>query len=1190
MTLNANQESNILNDSKVLDELEKIHRDLINKSGLIKPNSDSNTNKLTHSVIHGSDNLEMLKLFNNGLTRISNNQPTKDDSELLINMNENLLKQLKSLKNDNDKINKLNESLAKQVEELQMKFDSVNNSDIENETDLQEKYKILNAKYNDPKKLIEKLSNIEDDRLVSLGQKLIATDDFKNLNEQIDNPSLLYLIQKAKKQGHTMVSDRDYNKMYSMTENPPLEFLIEKAKALDQIVVPLAQCESLEQKIENPSLLYLIQKAKLQGYTVISDNDYTNLQTLNETAPIERLKEQASSQLHHLIPSDEYNEMKKNLESPSLLYLVQKAKLQGQTIISDNDYYMMYDTMEKPSLDFLSEKASKLGQKIVSEDVYNTLGGDIENPSLLYLVQKSKLQGQTVISDKDYNMLYSTFKHPSLKFLTEKSRKFGNTVVQTEKYKEIVNNLESPSLLYLVQKSKLQGYTVISDKDYEEMESTTRTPTLEFLKTKAEAIGQIILPTAAYDSLGGSIDSPSLLYLVQKAKLQGQTVISDNDYDSLMQTCHDPSLLHLIEKAKQQGYVVISEKDYSTMLQSSKSPSVEYLDDKSKDSSNTLVSVEDYEQLKSEIELPSLLYLIQKAKEQHYTVISDEDYENMWSTTSDPSLTFLKEKASSLNQTMVASDEYKTMQDVVSHPSLTFLSSMALLKGYQVIEDKTYEQLVKDSSARDEVINLQKENNEIQEKLDNPSIETLKEMANKMNYDILSKSSQADVTRVANDESGVVSESKLKEDAQKLNLKVLSEDEYNELSKKQEPEPMTKDQIIEQIKLNNFDSHNLVGKPKQPEYVGYDDDYDITREDIGDDVVNLRNSAKNFGMLCVPEASFVPTSGESTPDEDNIVVLPKLYYKNLLNNNNVNLSRVNDEDIIQEVKKRGLQTNTSENFTVFSSPNGSQTDEENTRNSTSSSALSKNYTTHVSTKVNVDTTERNSIGAIRTNTSSRSMSMTNMNLTTPRSVKGVPNSVSVNGAVSLAAMVSVTDNGIIPAISQTVIGEFVYKYFNRLGSFGGGETRHRRYMWIHPYTLTLYWSESNPITEDPWNRKTKGVSILNVESVDDNTVGPVKLYNKSIVVTTKEKRIKFTCVDKHRHDVWYNTIKYLIQRNMEGINLKDVFDNPHDELYSGNILSLPENRPRKNSRIVMHSSITPSRRSSRRSSLSRFLK
>ena len=1117
MTLNTNQESNILNDSKVLNELEKIHQDLINKSGLIKSTGNPNSNNLNHNTINGNDNLEMLKLFNNGLMKINNKQSTKDDSELLIDMNENLLKQLKSLKNDNDKINKLNESLTKQNEELQMKFDSVNNSDTDIEVELKEKYKILKAKYNDPKQLIKKLSNIEDDKLISLGQKLITTKDLENLNNQINDPSLLYLIQKA----------------------------------------------------------------KLQGYTVISDKDYTELQTLNETAPIEILKEQANNQSHHLIAIDKYETMKENLESPSLLYLIQKAKLQGQTLISDKDYNIMYNIMETPSLDFLTKKASRLGQKVIPEDIYNSLGGSIENPSLLYLVEKSKSQGYTVISDKDYNEMESATMNPTLEFLETKAAELEQTVIPTATYNKLGGSIESPSLLYIIQNAKLQGQTVISDKDYEMMLSIMNDPTVDFLKEKAASINHTMIPDSVFEELNGSVDTPSLLYLVQKAKLQGQTIISDKDYDSLMQTCHDPSLLHLIEKAKQQGYVVISENDYSTMLERSESPSFDYLNNKAKEGGNTLVPTDDHEQLKSDIKLPSLLYLIQKAKEQHYTVISDEDYENMWSTTSEPSVEFLKEKAESLNQTMVASDEYKTMQDVVSHPSLTFLSSMALLKGYHLVEDKKYEQLKNVASAKDEIIRLQNDNNEIQKKLDHPSIEMLQQMANKMNYNLVANSNE-DHTELTEDEKDTVTQLKLKEDARKLNMKVISEKEYNELSQKNEP--MTKEHIIEQIRLNNFNICDLVDKPKQPEYMSYDDEYDITREDIGDDVVNLRNSAKNFGMLCVPEASFVPTSGETTPDENNIVVLPKLYYENLVDNTKINLNKLNDDDIIQEVKKRGLQANLSENFTVFSSPNGSQTDDDNTRASGSSSSLSKNYTTHVSTKVNVGTSGRNSMGAIRSNTSTRSMSMSNMNPRTPRNGKGVPKSI------SLAAMTSVSDNGIIPAISQTVIGEFVYKYFNRLGSFGGGETRHRRYMWIHPYTLTLYWSESNPITEDPWNRKTKGVSILNVESVNDNTAGPVKLYNKSIVVTTKEKRIKFTCVDKHRHDVWFNTIKYLIQRNMEGIDLKDVFENPHDELYSGNILSLPENGRPQTNKVTMHSSIAHSRRSSRRSSLSRFLK
>ena len=56
----------------------------------------------------------------------------------------------------------------------------------------------------------------------------------------------------------------------------------------------------------------------------------------------------------------------------------------------------------------------------------------------------------------------------------------------------------------------------------------------------------------------------------------------------------------------------------------------------------------------------------------------------------------------------------------------------------------------------------------------------------------------------------------------------------------------------------------------------------------------------------------------------------------------------------------------------------------------------------------------------------------------------------------------VTDPSVIHAITQTMIGEFLYKYTRRTIGKGHGERRHRRFFWVHPYTKTLYWSSADP--------------------------------------------------------------------------------------------------------------------------------
>ena len=57
---------------------------------------------------------------------------------------------------------------------------------------------------------------------------------------------------------------------------------------------------------------------------------------------------------------------------------------------------------------------------------------------------------------------------------------------------------------------------------------------------------------------------------------------------------------------------------------------------------------------------------------------------------------------------------------------------------------------------------------------------------------------------------------------------------------------------------------------------------------------------------------------------------------------------------------------------------------------------------------------------------------------------------------------SATDPFNIHAITQTMIGEWLYKYTCRTIGKGYGEKRHQRFFWLHPYTKNLYWSSADP--------------------------------------------------------------------------------------------------------------------------------
>ncbi|KAG9005157.1 hypothetical protein FRB90_010545, partial [Tulasnella sp. 427] len=123
-----------------------------------------------------------------------------------------------------------------------------------------------------------------------------------------------------------------------------------------------------------------------------------------------------------------------------------------------------------------------------------------------------------------------------------------------------------------------------------------------------------------------------------------------------------------------------------------------------------------------------------------------------------------------------------------------------------------------------------------------------------------------------------------------------------------------------------------------------------------------------------------------------------------------------------------------------------------------------------------------------------------------------------------------TDPNVIHAITQTMIGEFMYKYTRRVVGKGHGEKRHRRFFWIHPYTKTLYWSSGDPGSAGANESTAKSAYIESVKSVLDPNPLPPGVYQYSIVVATPQREMKFTAPNKERHDIWHTALKYLLDR------------------------------------------------------------
>ncbi|KAF7731780.1 hypothetical protein EC973_008295 [Apophysomyces ossiformis] len=121
------------------------------------------------------------------------------------------------------------------------------------------------------------------------------------------------------------------------------------------------------------------------------------------------------------------------------------------------------------------------------------------------------------------------------------------------------------------------------------------------------------------------------------------------------------------------------------------------------------------------------------------------------------------------------------------------------------------------------------------------------------------------------------------------------------------------------------------------------------------------------------------------------------------------------------------------------------------------------------------------------------------------------------------------DSSMIQLVTQTMIGDWLWKYTRKTVGNGLSERRHQRFFWIHPYTRTLYWSTRIP-GEDGKETKAKSALIEKVSVISDDSQSPSGLPNVSLLIQTGSRQIKVTAPDMARHELWCESLKYLIAR------------------------------------------------------------
>lgn len=166
---------------------------------------------------------------------------------------------------------------------------------------------------------------------------------------------------------------------------------------------------------------------------------------------------------------------------------------------------------------------------------------------------------------------------------------------------------------------------------------------------------------------------------------------------------------------------------------------------------------------------------------------------------------------------------------------------------------------------------------------------------------------------------------------------------------------------------------------------------------------------------------------------------------------------------------------------------------------------------------------------------------------------------------------SIQQTSVVDAIAQTMVGEWMWKYVRRRKSFGvtespqnidgrdesAGGQRHKRWVWLAPYERAVMWSSRQPTSGNALLGKsgrkrkrsilqppaglsraldkvlTNKVPIQSVLDVKDDTpppkgADPLKpLFNRSILILTPARALKFTAPNRERHYVWLTALSFL---------------------------------------------------------------
>ncbi|KAH3901986.1 uncharacterized protein SCODWIG_00245 [Saccharomycodes ludwigii] len=866
------------------------------------------------------------------------------------------------------------------------------------------------------------------------------------------------------------------------------------------------------------------------------DDDDSDTSSFQSTWDENTILERASKIGLTVLPTLEYEKLKAPL---TVELLEEEANKLGFKMLP----YENYEELIKPiDSDVIRGKATAFGLKVITDDEYTNLSSPPEIKDLKELATKNDM---TLITIEEHNSLIN----PPDEYLAQLAEKRQMNLVPHEAYKELVSKPTSVEALQQLA-TPLQAVVV---PQYEFSEMSVKAQEYpgdeESLGKLASKFGLCVIEVDELESIKDKLkDSVPKDKIPEYLKSTGLEVVDSELADKVQdfENKHKDGKLNKEELMKQcvsQGYALIPEnelRDMEKLLEDSILTN-KNISQKAKLVGYTAIPTQDFEELNYAAEKsltePDVYKL---AESMGLCVVTREEYETLQKihlgdlngtadvTTSEVPAPVFREMDSDIVSPAMESAGGKNTTSIDENDLLAYADAHALM----LVSKEKYRKLLKANDvpilSKEEVVERARDFGLIA--IDQAEFDGINQQLanNDMNEDtIVTKAAEFGLVPIKKEyfqeikeelEHPSFTKEQIMQEALNFNLVILDKSEYKQLKR---ASVVGSSNMSKRSKNNTLENASFSPPASSiPQLDNQQQTLDpaasISRkviiEDVDEDASSinteqqtttpapgsmntgeLKANCEKLGFLCIPERLFVTTATCPKPKSSDVVVLPKDYYVGLLE-----FSAKKNDEADKKHSASGNNNNT---------PSGSR--------SSASSFISK---------------ERANVSGIPSS---------GHNVLSNRSGVPVPlpkSSDTHSDKLSLVSVSSLTEPSIIPALTQTVIGEYLYKYYHRFGVFTN--VRHERYFWVHPYTMTLYWSTSNPVLDSPQTSKTKGAAITGVKSVDDPNPFPPGVYHKSIIIKTDSREIKITCSTRQRHNIWYNSLRYLLQKNMDGINLE----------------------------------------------------